>query len=165
MILREGVNLGTMTVALVVVEQAGKILLVQEAKEICRGTWFLPGGRAAPGESILETAVREVKEESGLDVELTGLLYIDHLVHAAHEEAVDRIRFVFVGTPVGGKLKAEEDEHSLRAGWFSLPEIGALDLRSPSVERILAHHARKPGILPLASFHVVSEAERREERP
>lgn len=161
----ERVNSGIMTVALVILEREGKFLLVQEAKEGCRGLWFLPGGRTTAGESILETAVREVKEESGLDVELAGLLYIDHLVHAAHGEAVDRIRFVFLGTPVGGRLKSEEDEHSLRAGWFSPAEIGALDLRSPSVERILAHHARKPGILPLASFHVVSEAERREERP
>ena len=42
------------------------------AKEICRGTWFLPGGRAAPGESILETAVREVMEERGLIAKLNA---------------------------------------------------------------------------------------------
>lgn len=154
-----------MTVALVVVEQEGKILLVQEAKEACRGTWFLPGGRTAPGESILETAGREVREESGLDVTLTGLLYVDHLLNAARRGNADRLRFVFVGRAAGGQLKTKEDEHSLRAGWFSPAEMEGLRLRSPFVARMVTLFGRKPDLLPISSFHTLSEAERRQEQP
>lgn len=60
--------------ALVLIEQAGRFLLVKESKKECRNTWFLPGGRAMPDEPILRAAEREVKEETGMDVDLTGLL-------------------------------------------------------------------------------------------
>lgn len=158
-------NPGTLIVALVVIEQDGKILLVQEAKEACRGLWFLPGGRAAPGESILETAVREAREESGLDVALTGLLYVDHLRTGYPEAGAGRLRFVFAGKATGGQIKSHEDEHSLRAGWFAPAEIETLPLRSPFVERMVTIFRHKPALLPLASFHALSEEERWQERP
>lgn len=59
-----------------VVEKDGKYLLVQEAKEKCRGKWNIPAGHLDPNETIFDAAKREVKEESGLDVELTGVCQI-----------------------------------------------------------------------------------------
>lgn len=59
-----------------IVEKDGKILLVQEAKERCYGKWNLSAGRLEAKESITEGAVREVKEETGCDVELTGIVDI-----------------------------------------------------------------------------------------
>jgi ADP-ribose pyrophosphatase YjhB (NUDIX family) len=50
-----------------------EILLVQRAHEPLRGWWMLPAGFVEYGESAWETAVREAEEETGLDVELTGL--------------------------------------------------------------------------------------------
>jgi 8-oxo-dGTP diphosphatase len=158
-------NLGPLLAALVVVEQDGKILLIQEAKAACRGLWFLPGGRATPGESIPETAVREVREESGLEVALTGLLYVDHLLPRAPEGDAGRLRFVFVSRPIGGRLRSAADEHSLRAGWFSPAEMEDLDLRSPFVERMVAVFQHKPGLLSLSSFHTLSEEEGQQEKP
>jgi len=92
-------------------------------------------------------------------------LYVDHLLSAPHRGDADRLRFVFVGKPTGGRLKAEEDEHSLQADWFSPAEMEELDLRSPFVERMVALFRRKPGLLPLPSFHTLSEEEKRQERP
>lgn len=158
-------NAGTLTVALVVVEHEGRILLVQEAKDVCRGLWFLPGGRTAPGESIPETAVREAREESGLDVDLLGLLYVDHLLSLPEQQSAGRLRFVFAGRAVAGRLKAHEDQHSLRAGWFSPDEMAALPLRSPFVERMVTLYRHRPGLLPLASFHTLSDQDLRGERP
>ena len=91
--------------ALVLVEKDEKILLIQESKIECRNKWFLPGGRAEPGELIQQVAIREAKEESGLDVELTGLLFLDQLSDPDPAGAGNRIRFVFLGNPAGGELK------------------------------------------------------------
>jgi 8-oxo-dGDP phosphatase len=161
----EQVNLNTVAAALVVVAQAGRLLLIQEAKPVCRGTWFLPGGRMAPGESILETALREVNEESGLEVELTGLLYVDQLVDALHSDRPTRLRFVFAGRPAGGRLKEVADEHSLRAAWFSPAEIEGLALRSPFVQKMVALWTRPAAQLPMSCFYILSAEERRQERP
>lgn len=52
-------------------DDAGRILLVERADD---GTWGLPSGYVDPGESPAETAVRETREETGLDVEVTELV-------------------------------------------------------------------------------------------
>lgn len=61
-----------------IVEKNGKVLLVQEAKEKCYGKWNISAGGLEPNESITEGAIREVKEETGCDVELTGIVSIDY---------------------------------------------------------------------------------------
>ncbi|MBU0495284.1 MAG: NUDIX domain-containing protein [Chloroflexi bacterium] len=155
------VHPNTLTAALVVVARAGEVLLVQEAEEPYRGMWFLPGGRAMIGESITDTAIREVREESGLAVELTGLLYVDQLV----EGPANRLRFVFVARPVGGQLKQAEDEHTIRAAWVPLSEIGELATRSPFVDRMVTLIASEPTVLPMASCHVLTEEDKVQERP
>jgi len=58
----------------VVLENKGKVLLVQRALEPFAGKWALPGGFVEEGETVEQAAVREVKEETGLDIELEGLL-------------------------------------------------------------------------------------------
>jgi 8-oxo-dGTP diphosphatase len=56
------------------VEQDGKFLIVQESKPGREGLYNLPGGHVDGEEALAETAIREVKEESGYDVELSGFL-------------------------------------------------------------------------------------------
>lgn len=59
-----------------VIEKDGKYLLVQEAKEKCYKKWNVPAGHLDFNESIEQGAIREIKEETGCDVELNGILYI-----------------------------------------------------------------------------------------
>jgi ADP-ribose pyrophosphatase YjhB (NUDIX family) len=151
--------------ALVLIEQDGKYLLIRESKAACRNTWFLPGGRAQADESIPQTAVREVREESGILAELTGLLYLDQRIGTAAAGIRDRIRFVFLGKPAGGTLKQTEDEHSMGAGWFSEEEIGKLDLRSPFVRKVIDIYRADPSIVPMAKVHTLTPEDLLLERP
>lgn len=59
-----------------VIEKDGKFLLVQEAKEAFRGKWNLPAGRLDANETIFDGAKREIFEECGCRVEITGVLQI-----------------------------------------------------------------------------------------
>jgi 8-oxo-dGTP pyrophosphatase MutT (NUDIX family) len=58
-------------VGVTILDDRGRILLEKRSDN---GTWGLPGGGIEPGESVYETALREVKEETGLDIEITGLV-------------------------------------------------------------------------------------------
>lgn len=149
-------------VALVLVQQNGKTLLIQEAKPAYRGRWFLPGGRLEVGELLADAAVREVQEESGIEVQLQGLMCIDQLL-ADTSEVPNRLRFVFKAEAVGGALKHAADEHSLQAAWFEREEIARLDLRGDLVERAVALASTEPELLPMSSLQLVTSAERRRE--
>jgi ADP-ribose pyrophosphatase YjhB (NUDIX family) len=151
--------------SLVIVEQEGKYLLIKESKEACRNKWFLPGGRTMPDESMIQAAVRESKEESGVDVELIGLLFLDQLIDSDPSKNRNRIRFVFLGKPTGGELKQSEDEHSICAGWFSEAEAARLELRSPFVLDILKIHRESPAILPISRIHILAQEDLHRERP
>lgn len=63
-----------------VIEKDGKFLLVQEAQETCGGKWNIPAGHLDPNETIFDGAKREIKEETGCNVELTGILQIGNKV-------------------------------------------------------------------------------------
>ena len=56
-----------------IIEKDGKVLMVQEKKAKCYGKWNLPAGHLDPNETIIQGAVREMKEETGFDVEVTGI--------------------------------------------------------------------------------------------
>lgn len=56
-----------------IVLEKGELLLVKRDREPARGSWSLPGGRVEWGESLMEACVREVREETGIDVEVEGL--------------------------------------------------------------------------------------------
>ena len=55
-------------VGAVVLDEAGRLMLVRRGREPSRGLWSLPGGRVEPGESATEAVAREVLEETGLHV-------------------------------------------------------------------------------------------------
>jgi 8-oxo-dGTP pyrophosphatase MutT (NUDIX family) len=106
----------------------GRFCLVRETRG--RGMW-LPGGRVEPGESFSAAAVREAREEAGVDVALTGVLRVEHAVSppppgATHCEA--RMRVIFLAAPVdpAQPLKSTPDAESEGAQWCSLADIEAL---------------------------------------
>lgn len=104
-----------------VVEKDGKYLLVQEAQEKCRGKWNIPAGHLDPNETIFEAAKREVEEESGFDVELTGVCQIGNqkLENGVFVSVVFSTKFL------GGDINFNPDE-ILDAKWFTYEEIVAM---------------------------------------
>ncbi len=114
-------------------EKDGKILLVQEAKESAYGLWNVLTGKIDPPEKIIDCAIREVKEETGFDVRLDGLIGVYQYFSNAQTTT---IRFQFKASIVSGKLKIQDGE-ILNAKWFTPKEILAMDdskLRSPAVK-------------------------------
>ncbi len=102
--------------------------------------WTLPGGGVELHESAEEGAVREVREESGYDVELTGLLGVHSYVVPA-ERRISRprrpmraVRVIFAARVVGGELTREVDGTTDEARWFgwdeiaSLPQVGLVEI-------------------------------------
>ncbi len=71
-----------------------EVLLIQEAKAVCLGSWYLPAGRMEDGESIEESLKREVKEEAGIDCQPITLLQIQ-------EKGPSWIRFAFLAEKTG----------------------------------------------------------------
>ena len=104
-----------------VIEKDGKYLLVQEAKEKVRGKWNLPAGHLDPNETIFEGGKREVKEESGFDVELTGVCQI------GNQKLADDtfVSVVFSTKIISGDIKFDPNE-ILDVKWFTYDEIVAM---------------------------------------
>jgi len=93
----------------------GKILLTQREDF---ETWILPSGGVEDDESIAQAAIRETKEETGLDVELTGLVGIySRLGNMFPVHAI-----LFVAKPIGGEIKCQEGE-TIAVEWFAFDKI------------------------------------------
>ena len=102
----------------VLIDEAGRILLVRRAHDPLRGWWTLPAGYVEYGEDAAETAAREALEETGLVVSIGGL----HGVFAGFGDPRGAGHLaVFRATRVSGELTAGDD--AAEAQWFSAGEV------------------------------------------
>ena len=101
-----------------IVRKNNKYLLVQEAQEQCRGKWNIPAGSLDPNENIFDGAIREVLEECGYNVKLTGIAYIGNRVIKDDEW----LSVIFSSEIIDGDIKLDPEE-ILDAKWFSFDEI------------------------------------------
>jgi 8-oxo-dGTP pyrophosphatase MutT (NUDIX family) len=107
-----------------VTNDADEILMIRRTDN---GNWALPGGAIEMGESVAEAAVRETFEETGIRVEVTGLLgvYSDprHIIHFTSNDEVRReFSIVLAGRPVGGNPTTSEESSEVR--WVPPGDLG-----------------------------------------
>jgi 8-oxo-dGTP diphosphatase len=102
----------------VVIVQEGKILLVKRAIEPKKGLWSLPAGFIEIDETARECAVREVSEETGLHVELDGIVDVASVFDDPRYVC---LLVVFSGHVVGGAIEPGDD--AAEAGFFDAGEL------------------------------------------
>ena len=87
-----------------------QILLIKRNTRPFVGYWALPGGRMDPGETIDQTVVREVKEETGLEAKIVQI--VGEYVEKGIKDDVDYEYYptCFVVEPIGGELKKQDSE-------------------------------------------------------
>ena len=105
-----------------VVEKDNKILMVQEANEKYYGQWNFPAGHVDEGESIMEGAIREVKEETGCDVKLTGLLPIK----TVYQNDIPTLIVEFTAEIINENIKFDKNE-ILDVKWIDIEDIKNMD--------------------------------------
>lgn len=99
----------------VLTDEQGRVLLQRRADN---GDWALPGGAMEIGETLAQCAVREVREETGLDIEITGLIGIysdpQHVIAYADGEVRQQFSVAYRGRITGGTLAISEESTDMR---------------------------------------------------
>lgn len=129
----------------VVVNDEGRILLV---KNTYRGIWEYPGGQVEVGESLVDGLRREIREESGIEVEVGELFCVasntcTYPGYNGVKVVPTKVMFDFICKPVGG-AEHTSDETS-EVGWFTPEEAQALIAAPALIERFkvyLGHQGR-----------------------
>jgi ADP-ribose pyrophosphatase YjhB (NUDIX family) len=116
------------SVNVVVENDKGEILMIRRTDN---GNWALPGGAIDLGESVTQAAMRETKEETGIDVEITGLvgIYSDpkHVIHyTSNDEVRQEFSIVLTGNPLGGRLR--QSSESCEVHWVVSGDIAYLQV-------------------------------------
>jgi 8-oxo-dGTP diphosphatase len=111
--------------ALLVRDEANRILLGKRNKDPQRGSWVIPGGKIHAFEKIAEAAARELREETGLLVEAGEHFNVYEIINPPNEH---RIVIYSWGKVVGGEAKASDDISELK--FFELAELGDIPVTS-----------------------------------
>ncbi|MGW4499496.1 NUDIX domain-containing protein [Micromonospora sp. NPDC004336] len=130
-------------VSVFVRDEHGRVLLIQRTDN---GLWSLPGGGQEIGESVAETAVRETQEETGVRVDVTGMVgvYSDpaHVVAYSDGEVRQQFSLCFRAVPAGGELTPSDESRQVR--WVARDELGALKIHPSTLLRITHGYEDRP---------------------
>lgn len=120
-----------------IVVEDDRLLMVHCNEPELPAFWVPPGGGALIKEDIYQTAVREVREETGLDIELVKLAYVEQLFDRKHHH----LKLWFHARVVGGELSIGHEEAKIEGitdvRFFSREELGERLVVPPFVQDIL----------------------------
>ena len=133
-------------VGAVIINDTPAVLLLQrrEDEKSFPGMWELPSGKRSFGETSIEALHREVKEETGLQVEIIRPLSVFEYVVETADEIRDttQINFLCRLTPGSQKIKINPKEHQA-AKWFTIEELHSL--------RNISEEVRKAALIALTA--------------
>ncbi|OQX85266.1 hypothetical protein B6D60_08170 [candidate division KSB1 bacterium 4484_87] len=126
-------------VGAVVFNEKNQILLIKRGNEPNKGIWTIPGGKVELGEPVKEAALREVREECHIDVELIDLLGVVDLILKNKNGNVDfhYVLIDYLAKYKSGTPRADSDVTDI--GWFSRDQLDNLDI--PSITRKMLEKA------------------------
>ena len=121
-----------------VVDDAGRILVIHRTDN---DNWALPGGAQDFGESLPQCGVRETKEETGIDCEITGLvgIYTDpkHVIHyTSNDEVRQEFSVLFTARAVGGEVAASDESREVL--WLAPDDLAGRQMH-PSMRLRVRH--------------------------
>lgn len=126
-----------------VTDDDGRLLLEHR---VDNDLWALPGGTHDFGESITQTVVREIREETGLEVEVTGLvgIYTDprHLIAYTDGEVRQQFTLSFRTRLLSGSLQPDSESHELR--WVRRDDLDDINIH-PSMRLRIDHFVEQRG--------------------
>ncbi|MFJ1753868.1 NUDIX hydrolase [Kitasatospora sp. NPDC088134] len=129
------------SVTAVVTNAEGELLLIHKTDN---NLWALPGGGHDVGESVSDTVIREVQEETGIDVEVVSVvgLYTDpnHVMAYDDGEVRQQFSICFRARPIGGELRTSSESKEVR--WVNPADLADLDIH-PSM-RLRIDHGLSP---------------------
>ena len=110
-------------VGAVILNDRGEVVLIRRGQEPRLGEWSIPGGRLEWGESVRDGIIREVREETGLEVDVVGLIdVVDSVTRNGSGEIVRHYVLIdFLVRPVSGTLRAGSD--AAEAHWVAYTAI------------------------------------------
>lgn len=117
------------------VERDGKFLLMKDTLEDGKEYWIVPGGHVEFGETIEAAAMRELKEETGLDTTKLSFLGFKEAIHTGHN--YHTIIFFFLAKSSGENVVL--DKEGTEARFFTRDEMKNINL-VPSAKWVLENH-------------------------
>jgi 8-oxo-dGTP diphosphatase len=122
-------------VGAVIRDETGRLLMILRGHDPGRGLWSIPGGRIEPGETAEEAVVREVREETGLEVRCGPLLGTAEL--PGPTGAVVDIRD-YRAYPIEGSAAPTAGDDAADVRWVSDAEAASMDERGEVTTGLLA---------------------------
>ena len=131
------------SVNVVVVNDAGEILMIRRTDN---DNWAVPGGAVDLGESVAQAAVRETREESGIECEISGLvgIYSDPkhvLLYTSNGEVRQEFSIVLTARPVSGEPTPSDESSEVR--WVPTSAVGEYTMDRSMRIRIDDYLARR----------------------
>jgi len=129
-------------VAAVVLDGEGRSLMVERGRPPSQGMWALPGGLLDLGEPVRAGVAREVREETGAEIEIVELV---DLFEPIHRDADGCIRYHFVVIDfwahyLGGDVAADDDVDDV--AWVPVARLGDLPMEEATRRVVRKAHAR-----------------------
>jgi ADP-ribose pyrophosphatase YjhB (NUDIX family) len=128
----------------ILIRKGDEYLLIKRASEPDKGLWSVPGGMVEVGEKAEEAAIRETKEETGLEIEIVkDLSAVDKIVR----DDVGKVKYHFIiidylAEPVAGEMHHHDD--ALDAQW-----VQPRDFRNYSMSPLLVDLLRRINLYPI----------------